>query len=124
VNASEFYTVVDGICRKVHEADDPYEPALEAMEIGMSGFGDPEVGELAAALYLIWGSLTDGIDGPRGDDPGMRSWAYDGMRRSAAEWLALPEDLPARLAWADRWVYDECGYERRDDDSGPRASDR
>jgi hypothetical protein len=36
------------------------------------------------------------------------------MRRAATEWLAVEHDPERRLAYCDRWVYDEMGYSRED----------
>ena len=63
-------------------------------------------------LWLMWGSLTDAIDGPRSDDPEIVAWAIDGMRRAAAEWLALGGSPEVRRHYFDRWVYEECGSQR------------
>lgn len=83
---------------------------MEFMGFRMHNF---DVGDVAGGLYLIWGAITDGVDGPRSDE--FEEWAYEAMRRAASEWLSLPlDDEGEREAYIDRWVYDECGYKRPD----------
>lgn len=66
-------------------------------------------------LWLIWGHLTDLVDGPGGARPGAESVAAQKMKRAAEEWL-VAVNHPARLPeYFDRWVYDECGYRRVDE---------
>ena len=84
------------------------------MSFAMLTFGsDQSMNDWAAGLYLIWGSLTDGIDGPQRDPAATAAWATEAMRRAAREWLAMSHaDLTARTEYLDRWVYEECGYAR------------
>jgi hypothetical protein len=35
------------------------------------------------------------------------------MKRAAAEWLAVVDAPAERTAYCDRWVYEVCGYERK-----------
>ena len=35
------------------------------------------------------------------------------MKRAAAEWLEVLGADSSRRAYLDRWVHEECGYERR-----------
>jgi len=66
----------------------------------------------AGSLYLIWGCLTDWIDGPRAAEPGVYEQAITDMRRAATQWLDLRECDEALEPYLDRWLYDICGYRR------------
>jgi hypothetical protein len=68
--------------------------------------------ESAGSVYVIWGSLTDWIDGPRADEPGVYERAITDMRRAARQWLDLRQAGEALEPYLDRWVHDECGYGR------------
>jgi hypothetical protein len=87
-----------------------YEVGIELMGYVMLHL---ETDETAGGLYLIWGSLTDWIDGPRAEEPGARDAALASMRRCASEWLEVERTRVGLRIWLDRWVYDECGYERK-----------
>ena len=103
-----FVAGADRLARSVLTEADPYEHGIKFMGFCMNNF---EVGELAVGLYLTWGAITDGVNGPNHDQ--FEEWAYDAMKRAASEWLALPtSDEAERQAYVDRWVYDECGYTR------------
>lgn len=65
------------------------------------------------ALYLIWGALTDAMDAPGRGSPEQDAEAVRDMKRAAAEWLAVIETPADRAAYCDRWVHEECGYERK-----------
>jgi hypothetical protein len=59
-------------------------------------------------LWLIWGALTDWVE----QKPAEAEQAESSMILAAQEWLSLPETDEAQRAYFDRWLYDECGYER------------
>ena len=67
---------------------------------------------VAHPLWLIWGHLTDLVDGPEGARPGAESAAAQKMRRAAEEWLVVVNEPAAWTEYFDRWVYEECGYPR------------
>jgi hypothetical protein len=61
-------------------------------------------------FWLIWGALTDWVE----LRPSETDIAEEKMLRAAREWLALsPTDGTSRLAYFDRWIYEELGYERK-----------
>ncbi|HVA61499.1 MAG TPA: hypothetical protein VNG13_13325 [Mycobacteriales bacterium] len=65
------------------------------------------------ALYLIWGAWTDRMDASGRGSPEQDATAVRHMKRAATEWLTVV-DLPGdRAAYWDRWVHEECGYERK-----------
>jgi hypothetical protein len=64
------------------------------------------------ALYLIWGALTDEMDAPHRGSPEQNAAAVEHMKRAAAEWLEALPSADNRSAYCDKWVYEECGYER------------
>ncbi len=68
--------------------------------------------DIAEPITLIWGSLTDWVDGPKGSEPGAEEEASAQMIRAAREWLAVSSDEAARRTYFDRWVYEECGHDR------------
>ena len=89
-----------------------YDAARKLWGLGMDGATDEALRDVAWPLWLIWGNLTDRVDGPGGDQPGAEEAASAEMRRAASEWLDSVSDPAARTAYLDRWVYEECGYER------------
>jgi hypothetical protein len=91
-----------------------YDAGSEIWKLGMDGIGDDYLRPTAWPLWLIWGSLTDLVDGRRGQEPGAEERASEVMRRAASEWLDASGDPLARSRYLDRWVYDECGYDRKD----------
>jgi len=115
-NIDTFLAEAARLALDVLASNDPYDSGLAFMGFAMREFGrDQPVNDWAAGLYLLWGSLTDGVDGPQPDPAAVAAWAVHAMRRAAAEWLALPPaDTIARTEYLDRWVHEECGYERRD----------
>lgn len=82
-------------------------------EIGIELLGDlagPELldkSDFAGAAYMMWGSLTDGIDGPPRYAQGRsESEILDLMRLAAREWLDLeptPENVHAYLLRWEDW---------------------
>jgi hypothetical protein len=95
---------IDGLMADIVDADNPYPVALQAMGAAMSRGSD-----LLGGVYLIWGSLTDRVElHPEDTDKYHKL-----MRQAAEEWLDL-EDDDARREWIDHWVYDVCGYARKD----------
>jgi hypothetical protein len=66
--------------------------------------------EIMHPLWLIWGALTDWVE----IKPSEVNEAENTMRRASKEWLSLElEDIEARAAYFDRWVYEEMGYKRK-----------
>ncbi|GAA4244203.1 hypothetical protein [Dactylosporangium darangshiense] len=53
------------------------------------------------------------MDAPGGGSPEQDAVAVRHMKQAAAEWLAAIETQHDRAAYLDRWVHDECGYERK-----------
>jgi hypothetical protein len=95
----------------VEGTDRPYDVGMRLLSLGMqSGIDSP--GDISNPICLIWGSLTDLVDGPRGDEPGAEEKASALMIRAAREWLAISSNEASRRAYFDRWVYEECGYRR------------
>jgi hypothetical protein len=109
----------DELARQVVNAPDAasvYRKGIDLLRLGMGRVGTSDaLDAVAAPLYLIWGALTDAVDGP-GASPDPTATA-ERMRRAAREWLAVGEDADARHAYLDSWAYDECRYERPDADS-------
>ena len=106
--------------RLVRDAEDggpTYDAGLAFQGLAMGAMaGTPEgeyIAEIPASLYLIWGALTDEMDAPGRGSPEQDDAAVRHMKQAAAEWLTVV-DLPKdRAAYLDRWVHDECGYERK-----------
>jgi hypothetical protein len=94
-----------------------YDAGIAFQSLAMSGMsGTPEghyVAEEPSRLYLIWGALTDAMDAPGRGSPEQDVAAVRDMKRAAAEWLAVVGEPEPRSAYLDRWVHDECGYERK-----------
>ena len=111
-NLEQFLDEVSGKANALLAAESPYERGLDLSSFGATNASDPELAESAMPLWLMWGSLTDAIDGPGAGDPEVVAWGMDGLRRAAVEWLALEDEPECRRRYFDRWVYDECGYQR------------
>jgi hypothetical protein len=90
-----------------------YRKGMDFMSLVMGNIraGSPSaLVDIAMPLYLVWGSLTDAVDAPRANpDP---TEAAETMRRAAREWLSVAPDPEARQRYLDRWLYEECGYQR------------
>ncbi len=83
----------------------PYDAGIAIWAKAMSATNS----DVLHAMWLIWGSLTDWVE----NRPAETQEAEAAMLRAAGEWLALAEPS-SRKAYLDRWVYDECGYQRAD----------
>lgn len=71
-------------------------------------------GEYAGSMYCLWGALTDWVE----LKPDEEARACAEMARAAREWLALdPRDSDAVCRYFDHWLYDVCGYKRRNPSS-------
>lgn len=92
-----------------------YDVGMRLLSLGIDGRLDESTQVVAEPLWLIWGSLTDRVDGPRGGNDGAEDAAAQDMRRAASEWLAVVSDPARRTAYLDRWVYEECGYARTEE---------
>ena len=90
-----------------------YDIARRTWTLGMDGMSTEALRDVAWPVWLIWGDLTDRVDGPRGREPGAEEAASVEMRRASAEWLLVADDAVSRAEYFDRWVYEECGYERK-----------
>lgn len=90
----------------------PYDVGIQLWSQGMTGNRDDDLRDVSWPLWLIWGTLTDWIDGPKGEEPGAVDEARAAMKRAPEEWLVLVQDRKARDRYFDRGVYEECGYER------------
>jgi hypothetical protein len=110
ITRTQFLDETNRLSAAVIAAQEPYEAGIELWRLGMvSVSAEGPIGEWGHCTWLIWGSLTDGIDGPP-HTPELKARATDGMRRAAREWLDLPpHDDDARRSYLDRWVYEECG---------------
>jgi hypothetical protein len=86
-----------------------YEAGMDLMGHAMTYV---ETEPAAVSLYLIWGHLTDQIDGP-GYTPEREASTIAAMRRAASQWLATKVSPSGIDEYLDHWRYDECGYERR-----------
>jgi hypothetical protein len=105
------------LVRDAEEGGPTYDAGLAFQGLAMSAMSRTPEGEhaaeISASLYLIWGALTDEMDAPGGGSPEQDDAAVRHMKQAAAEWLTVV-DLPKdRAAYLDRWVHDECGYERK-----------
>ncbi|MET8282179.1 hypothetical protein [Micromonospora sp. NPDC005174] len=83
--------------------------AIQAMVTIPEGEYMPET---PTALNLIWGALTDEMDAPGRGSPEQDVAAVRHMRRAATEWLAVVDSRGGRVAYLDRWLHEECGYEQ------------
>ncbi|WP_412541289.1 hypothetical protein R8Z50_01345 [Longispora sp. K20-0274] len=94
-----------------------YDAGLEFQGLAMNAMSATPVGEYIAeipvALNLIWGALTDEMDAPGRGSPAQDEAAVRHMKQAAAEWLVVVDLPEGRAGHLDRWVYDECGYERK-----------
>jgi hypothetical protein len=91
----------------------PYDVARRIWTLGMDGISSEALRDVAWPIWLIWGNLTDRVDGPRGREADAEDADSSEMRRAAAEWLSVARDLSARTRYLDHWVYEECGYDRK-----------
>ncbi|MEU5563451.1 hypothetical protein [Micromonospora musae] len=99
------------------EGGPTYEAGLEFQGLAMSAMSETPRGgylpDIPTALYLIWGALTDEMDAPGRGSPEQDAAAVRHMKQAAAEWLAVVDTQVNRATYLDRWVHDECGYQRR-----------
>jgi hypothetical protein len=95
------------------EEGSPYKIGRELWSTSFRLASDKKITDMSWPLWLIWGALTDGIDGPYGKDPEHIIEIESKMRRAAKEWLLVSSHKGKRNQYFDRWVYEECGYERK-----------
>ncbi|WP_157240746.1 hypothetical protein [Catenuloplanes japonicus] len=114
-----FLTATAHQARLVLDADDgwpTYEAGSEFQRLAVTAMAATPKGEFLAdvptALNLIWGALTDEMDAPGRGSPEQDAAAVRHMKQAATEWLKSMSSSDARAAYCDRWVHDECGYER------------
>ncbi len=116
-----FFAATEDRARRVVEADEgwpTYHAGIEfqslAMSVASSQDAPPQYpNEEPMALYLVWGALTDAMDAPGRGSPEQDAAAVRDMKRAAAEWLTVVNAPDGRAAYCDRWVHEECGYERK-----------
>ncbi|XVU29560.1 hypothetical protein ACQPZJ_21525 [Actinoplanes sp. CA-054009] len=109
---SDFLAASAEQARRVLAAEDgwpTYEAALAFQSMAALADDLPET----IGLNLIWGALTDEMDAPGRGTPEQDAEAVRHMKEAAAEWLTVLKSPDDRAAYLDRWVHDECGYERR-----------
>jgi hypothetical protein len=118
VAESEALRKIEDQMRRMIDGDaTPYDAGWIIWGTAMSVVTSPE---LMHPLWLIWGALTDWVE----LRPEESAQAEATMVRAAKEWLSIPSaESHARIAYLDRWVYDEMGYERPDAERGA-APDR
>ncbi|MEU8284259.1 hypothetical protein AB0C01_07955 [Micromonospora sp. NPDC048905] len=111
VTANQARLVLD-----VEEGWPTYDAGLEFQGLAMRAMSETPAGEylpdIPTALNLIWGALTDEMDAPGRGSPEQDAAAVRHMKQAAAEWLAVVDSRVARAAYLDRWLHDECGYQR------------
>jgi hypothetical protein len=105
------------LVRDAEEGWPTYDAGLAFQGLVMSAMSDTPEGKYLAkiptALYLIWGALTDEMDAPGRGSPEQDAAAVRHMKQAATEWLMVVDSPEDRAAYLDRWVHDECGYERK-----------
>ena len=113
VEIDEFINAVnDRIRHLLTRSGRAYDIGLELMSLGSQGMLDESVDSVAEPLFLIWASLTELVDGARGREPSAEASATSVMIRAAKEWIAISRDETERELYLDRWMHEECGYER------------
>jgi hypothetical protein len=106
----DYIAKISDLARALVEGKDrPYEVGMRLLSLGMQ---PDSPGDISEPICLIWGSLTDLVDGTRGDEPGAEEKASALMILAAREWLAVSSNEASRREYFDRWVYEECGYRR------------
>lgn len=106
-DSNEFLSEVNGHLASILAGSAvAYEAGLEIW--GLAFEYAPSSPELAYPFWLIWGGLTDAVEGSADD----RAAAESKMHRAAREWLDLPAGDEQRNEYLDRWLYDELAYER------------
>jgi hypothetical protein len=100
----------------VEEGWPTYDVGLEFQGLAMSAMSETPEGEylpdIPTALNLIWGALTDEMDAPGRGSQEQDAAAVRHMKQAAVEWLAVVDSQFDRATYLDRWVHDECGYQR------------
>ena len=96
---------------------EPYAAGWNIWGIAMANVGRSP--DTLHPLWLIWGALTDWVE----NRPEEKSKAETEMLRASREWLSLNRsDQKARTAYFDRWVYEEMGYKRKDEEEQSEPS--
>jgi hypothetical protein len=105
------------LVREAEEGGPTYDAGLAFQGLAMTAMCVTPEGEYAAeipaSLYLIWGALTDEMDAPGRGSPEQDDAAVRHMKQAAAEWLTVVDSPKDRAVYLERWVHDECGYERK-----------
>lgn len=113
VETDEFINKVNDLIRLLLiRSDRAYDLGLELTSLASRGMLDKSVDALAEPLFLVWASLTETFDEARGREPDAEAPAPLMMIRAAKEWIAISRDETERERYLDRWMYEECGYER------------
>lgn len=93
-----------------------YNAGIEFIGVCMGGMEvhtpDGFLSLVPTALYQVWGALTDEVDAPGRGTPAQDAAALAHMKRATSEWLDVSRSPDRRSEYLDRWVYEECGYER------------
>ena len=118
--AADFLAATAEQARQVLVADEgwpTYHEGIAFQSLAMNQMASQDVSEMTASdypvgLYLIWGALTDEMDAPGRGSPEQDAAAVQHMKRAASEWLIVLGSASDRAAYCDRWVHEECGYER------------
>src|ERR1700744_5535208 len=114
MEVDEFINNVNDLVRLLlARSNRAYDIGLELTSLASRGMLDKSVDALAEPLFLIWASLTESFDEARGREPNEDASASSMMIRAAKEWTAISSDATGRELYFDRWMYEECGYERR-----------
>lgn len=109
VRRDQFLRQIDEEMTRIAVMDEGrYEAGSRLWALGMGAAVDEAVRSIAYPIWLIWGSLTDMVDGRRADP----EKAFILMRRAALEWLDARRLQLELKSYLDRWVFLECGYER------------
>ena len=117
---NDFLAATAEQARQVLAADDgwpTYHEGIEFQSLAMNQMASADISQMTASdypmgLYLIWGALTDEMDAPGRGSPEQDAAAVGHMKRAASEWLAVLGSPSDRASYCDRWVHEECGYER------------
>jgi hypothetical protein len=113
VTKSEYIEQVNGLARLIVAGTGRrYDIGKKIWALGMTGISDDATRDMAGPLWLIWGNLTDRVDGPRGSEPGAKEAANAVMAKAANEWISVSAEDALRRHYLIHWVYDICGYER------------
>jgi len=103
---------IDEVTQRVRQiADGSGSPSELGVQIWAMTLTHKEgIQDVARPLSLIFGHLTDPVDWPGREHEIDAAEAE--IKRAANEWLVVADDPKGRDRYFDRWLYEECGYER------------